>query len=560
MMEEFVSSRLSARFTESLLCGAEYLHNCHLSCLTSCENDLRGLANITQKPFNISVFGRMKTGKSSLINALIGQPLAITGTEEATATVNLITYTDDPNLLDKYTVHWIGAPAETYPLSSLQKDWTGKSDDVIERVRRVKYIQLYSNYESLRLHEIIDTPGTGSEAAEHEKAAQNVLNCFADVMTENGMHSDALVYVFPPVGRENDEDVLRTFRESCVPDSSPYNSVGVLHKWDHIFAEILEGDGDLSDLLKKARASIQQKADRLKDAMDGMLADVFPVSAPLASAAAQDEFLIRMHEIIKLKGENINRLLSRDERWDRDTECREVRQLAGDLPWASFQIIVRVCLKSKPFNLTNIKDTLLDISGLSEFRNFLDRKFFARGAMIRQKQNLAKLEKIHKTALKALEKKKKNIQMDGVYWEDLYSKMQSDLKVGDWVAEKYQDNKDKYNDIEKKLIEIDKMFMNGDIRQTILNMETLNWSLTESNSLFDDRERNLIQSIFNSICSISISLNADEKNDVSILQRKLKLYQFYPDYEVRKYTQHMLYCINKFQADLFNCNKEDTRS
>ena len=57
--------------------------------LNELGNDLAELRRNAIKPFNIAVFGRMKTGKSSLINSLLGKRLAITGVEEATAGIEI---------------------------------------------------------------------------------------------------------------------------------------------------------------------------------------------------------------------------------------------------------------------------------------------------------------------------------------------------------------------------------------------------------------------------------------------------------------------------------------
>ena len=155
------------------------------------ENELRAVADSLQSPFNIAVFGRMKTGKSSLINALIGKQLAITGVEEATATINRISYANGEQL-NQFTVHWQDCPPENYPIDKLQSDWNGKSQEVLERVSRAAWLELYSDAPALRNIQITDTPGTGSNAAEHERIANQFIN---------GQEADALLYVFAPVGR-----------------------------------------------------------------------------------------------------------------------------------------------------------------------------------------------------------------------------------------------------------------------------------------------------------------------------------------------------------------------
>ena len=50
------------------------------------------LASSLDAPCELAVAGRVKAGKSSLINALLGVDLAKTGTTEPTATINYFKY------------------------------------------------------------------------------------------------------------------------------------------------------------------------------------------------------------------------------------------------------------------------------------------------------------------------------------------------------------------------------------------------------------------------------------------------------------------------------------
>ncbi len=491
----------------------------------------------------------MKTGKSSLINALIGAPLAITGTEEATATINLITYSDNPQLLDKFVVHWIGQPPETFPLSVLQREWVGKSEEVKERVRRTRFIQLYSNCPALKLHEIIDTPGTGSATDEHENAAQEVLNNFSDLANENGTHSDALIYVFPSVGRESDEEALRLFRSSCLPDSTPYNSVGVLHQWDHIYCD---NNWDYS--------KIQKKADDLKAAMDGMLADVFPLSAPLAAAALQlpDVFFEKVKEVVVGKKDNIRRLWRTAEDWDRDEQRSLVRQMAGDLlPWNSFKIVVRECMNAKDCSVKEIKRKILLLSGLPSFQKFLDKNFFAMGAIIRQKQNQANLERIRRAIIAALETERANITREQIYWDELCQQKANDLKLGDWVGNKRAENLEKNEYLQSVIAGVDKMFIDGDVGRTIADMDSLRWCLEAENNLFDAADKNLVQLVFNYFCGVVPDKDMLEIGEMSLLANKVRAYsRFYPDAHARKHAQHVFNRIIEFKSQLLHAQQE----
>lgn len=333
---------------------------------------LMEIADGEVQPFSVAVFGRMKTGKSSLINAMIGKRLAITGGEEATATINRLTYADGEQL-HTFTAHWKDAPPESFPLDALQREWNGKTPEVLERVQRVSHLELYSNIPALRDIHIIDTPGTDSAAKEHEAVAQQFIK---------GQQTDALVYVFASVGRETDEDALASFRAGCLPESDPYNSVAIMHKWDETY---WKNNGDMEDIRRKAR--------RLHEQMHEAVAEVLPVSAPLAllaKSASPDFWNACLHELANYATEDVLlRSLSRDGKWDRSPSAAALRQRAAtdyDLPWASFRVAMRHLYRHSAKAPEQAAALILELSGIAQFEKMLDERFFKRQAVIRQQQ------------------------------------------------------------------------------------------------------------------------------------------------------------------------------
>lgn len=364
------------------------------------------------QPFSVAVFGRMKTGKSSLINAFIGKRLAITGVEEATATINRLTYADGEQL-NTFTACWKDEPPQSFPLEALQRDWNGTTPEVLERVRRVSHLELYSNIRSLRDIHVIDTPGTGSVASEHEDVAQQFIH---------GQQADALVYVFAPVGRETDEEALSAFRKGCVPGSDPYNSVAIMHKWDGIF---WDNDGNMDD--------IRHKANRLHEQMREVVADVLPVSAPLALLAktAPDAF---WSESLALLGSHENeagllRLLSRDSKWDNSSpQAAELRRQAReehDLPWASFRIALRQLYRQKTATPAEARACILELSGIQAFERMLDERFFLRHAIIRRLQTRARAKRVMAEVYGSIESELSRVKENLGYLERIMSEVKT---------------------------------------------------------------------------------------------------------------------------------------
>lgn len=365
-----------------------------------------GLQRVVEEavqPFNVAVFGRMKTGKSSLINAIIGRHLAITGVEEATATINKLSYGVGVQL-NNFIVHWKDAQPETFPIEKLQDEWNGTSEDVLARVKRTSYLELYANVESLERIHIIDTPGTGSTTVDHEDVAQQFIS---------GQEADALVYVFSPSGRETDEDALTAFRKGCLESSDPYNSIAVLHKWDHIY---WNNGGD--------RADIRDKAARLYERMKDVVAAVVPVSAPLAlltKTASKDFWDSCLTTVFGFAKESkLKNALMQDDIWCKDTERKGLYMRAKKeyrLPWSSFQIMLRELLRAKPDNAERAGALIRELSGYDEFEKTLDAHILKHQAIIRLRQTRARAQKRLELTYSDIEKQLRDYREKLVYQE-----------------------------------------------------------------------------------------------------------------------------------------------
>lgn len=446
------SKRLQERFQSFLLQMAAFFEQ--YPALNEETRVLHQIADTACRPFSVAVFGRVKAGKSSLVNALIGKDLAIMGSEEATATINRISHASR-EMNQCFTVHWKDAPAESFPLEKLHTDWTGKNDQVIDRVRRASFLELFSDAEALKHTRIIDTPGTGSANDDHEKVAQGFLDAEQSSIAE-GEKADALIYVFGYLGKEADEQSLQTFRKGCLPGSSPYNSVGVFHLWDNTY---WDNGGDMGD--------IEKKADQLKNHMRDVVADVIPVSAPLALAAqlAPDNFYDRLQLVIlSLSEEELLTALKRDTRWDREEERAVIRGLCPWLPWPSFRVLVRHMFRMGDSQMTQYRKSIRELSGMDRLLRFLEEKFFSRGTIIKQRQSRAKARHIIERAYWTLEEIQERLEQDQEHWGILATAVE-EASTKLWVYEKkaagkqelaalnqYWEEADRFRIIEEELL------------------------------------------------------------------------------------------------------------
>lgn len=346
-------------------------------------SQIQAILQSLREPFSIAVVGRMKAGKSTLINSLIGRKLAISDVEEATATLNWICHGTGEQTR-QFVAQWKDGRSEPFPIESIGK-WTGKSPEVLERVRRTSRLMFFSEDEFLKEIQVIDTPGTGSAVEDHDISRPFLNPDAIDESISAGKKADAIVYVVPPVGKEQDEETLKLFRSGCIANSSPYNSVCVLHKWDALESELSDDPSEAAKL----------KAEKLFSQIGSNVMRVIPVSAPLAFTAktAPDSFFSDLIESCQMADKDFHSALKYDERWDRDPKRAQTRK-SFDLPWASFRLILILLRKNRISTADEARKLCFLKSGLGNLESFLRERILSKTGIIKQFQCLRRAESV----------------------------------------------------------------------------------------------------------------------------------------------------------------------
>lgn len=368
------------------------------------------LLNISETPFTIAVIGQMRSGKSSLLNALVGDDLAITGVNETTATINWFKHGNKEQEA-RFRIEWRDRPAEEFPLSEIVR-WVGDS----EQARSTKSITFFKDIDYLRKANIVDTPGSRSVISDHTNVLQDFLK--QERTTRNaGESADAIVYVLMPVARENDADFLANFEKTTrMPGSSPYNSIAVVHKW-----ETLEGKDPYSVALKRCES--------IRNSLGQMVSLVLPVSAPLAIAFERfgAPFWEKIHRlVINTSPEILEDMLLQEKDFCSinqpscpiDILARKQLRMDYKIPWPSFKVIINTGQMWKFPNAEDFRAAIGKISGIMEFRDALEHRFLARSQTIKALSILSKAWdpcqiasgrlRNHKTRFGLLQKEAKN--------------------------------------------------------------------------------------------------------------------------------------------------------
>jgi ribosome biogenesis GTPase A len=120
------------------------------------------LAGGVHQPCVVAVAGRVKAGKSTFVNALLGEDLAKVGTTETTATINYFTF-GEPDAERPVRCHWRGGKVTDESrefLDSLQ----GNDIETLRRADGVAYLEYFLPNPLLKQITLVDTPGTGGRS------------------------------------------------------------------------------------------------------------------------------------------------------------------------------------------------------------------------------------------------------------------------------------------------------------------------------------------------------------------------------------------------------------
>ncbi|GAA3101397.1 dynamin family protein [Streptosporangium carneum] len=172
-------------------------------------------------PLRVAVAGAVSSGKSTLVNALLGLPVAPVDAGECTFVVTQYEYGEDDGritieLTDGGVAHSRLLPGHRLP-SELGVD-----------VARIRRLRVTLNLPSLRTVTIVDTPGMNTVTAANERAARSMLFGSGD----EDDRAQAMIYVLRYV-QKFDDTTLAEFRgltDAC--GMSCVNTLAVLGQVD----------------------------------------------------------------------------------------------------------------------------------------------------------------------------------------------------------------------------------------------------------------------------------------------------------------------------------------
>ncbi|GAA0498237.1 GTPase [Paractinoplanes deccanensis] len=323
------------------------------------------------EPLRVAIAGRVKAGKSTLLNALVGEELAPTDAGECTKVVTW--YADGPAYA--VTAHLGDGSAEALPFT--RRDGAlqialGRGAEEVERLE----VRLPSG--RLRRHTLIDTPGIASLSADVSLRTM----AFLDAEGERAAQTDAVLYLLRHM-HGSDVRFLESFHADGVTEGTPVNAVGVLSRADEI------GGCRLDAMTAAARIAGRYAAD---ERLRRLCPVIVPVAGLLGAAGAtlrEDEFR-ELAGVAALPMDEVVELLLTADRFAGSGAAR--RRLLDRLGLFGVRVSVRLLKDGAVTDAPGLAAALTEQSGIGRLREVLTAQFAGRAEVLKARSALAVLD------------------------------------------------------------------------------------------------------------------------------------------------------------------------
>jgi hypothetical protein len=177
-------------------------------------------------PVRVAVAGRLKSGKSTLVNALLHQVAAPTDIGECTRMVTWFRYGANEGLAV------VGRDGSRRDLALTREGSVPES--VGSPPEEVARLEVTLSVDTLKAYTIIDTPGISSSTARSNEAAGEAVGIDRDSMTAL-RQADAMLFVTAGRVGTDEDDFVRSFQDRFAGVAAvPFNVIGVITRADQV--------------------------------------------------------------------------------------------------------------------------------------------------------------------------------------------------------------------------------------------------------------------------------------------------------------------------------------
>ncbi len=332
-------------------------------------------------PLRVAIAGKVKAGKSTLLNALVGERLAPTDTGECT---KIVTWYHDGHTYQVILHPRDGSPPVQVRFhrddGAIDVDLDGRDPVTVDR------LDITWPSSSLRQLTLVDTPGVDTLS---EGIGERAFDFLDPKDTETP--ADAVLYLMKHI-HTSDLGLLEAFHDEAVSQPNPVNAIAVLSRADEI------GGGRID-----AMASAQRIANRY--GRDARLRRLVQVVLPVAGLLAETAETLTEREYGWLgelaavpRKEMDGFLLSADgfieARPETPLTSIEREQLLNRFGIFGIRQSMALLRGGKVHSSVELSDELTRRSGLIELQTILTTLFVDRAAVLKTRSALLTVERL----------------------------------------------------------------------------------------------------------------------------------------------------------------------
>jgi 50S ribosome-binding GTPase len=246
--------------------------------------ELAALGRRLREPVRVAVIGRVKAGKSTMVNALLGQRVAPTDVSECTRVVTWFRYGSPQRLVIQMSD---GSMIERQlaPSGLLPAELGVPLDSVVS-------LHAFLANEPLKSMTLIDTPGLGSVHPAYSATTEDLLAASRS-SSAAADRADAVIYLMNQVPLEDERDVLLGLQSGVRDPLTAVRALGVLSRADQL------GDGSV-DSWSVAVDLAQHYSAVLRDQVSSVVAVIGLLAETAATAALTEHDGRALKKLVEL--------------------------------------------------------------------------------------------------------------------------------------------------------------------------------------------------------------------------------------------------------------------
>lgn len=349
--------------------------------------EVRRIREGLHEPLRVAIVGRIKAGKSTLLNALLGERIAATDAGECTRYVchyrHGLSYDVEAVLA--------GGARVRLPFHRGEEALEIGLDEARGTIDRLEVAWPSSALARLT---IIDTPGMGSTS---EEVRVRIASFLKDEDERFAPEADAVVFLMRHLHR-TDIEVMDSLYDQSIVSASPVNAVAVLSRADEVCAarpDAMESAG---------RIARRYAADPL---FRGAVADVVPMSGLLAETGAtlRESEVAWLRQLAGVGESDLAAMLLSVDRF-RQSEASpltaEVREiLLGRLGLFGLRFALGEIAERRSESAVALARVLMQVSGIGRLQALIDEYFASRAGHLKARSALLQLRTAARSAEEA---------------------------------------------------------------------------------------------------------------------------------------------------------------